>query len=166
MVEGQIVSFQRKFEGLVLFADPREEGRIRMNAYRVLLPTGKRKKSTYKLLGSSMTIPDHWWTKNPGAKKPAAAERKPPIERPHKNLTQTQEEVANLASDILLNGGEREDVNLLLTALLRHRVRRRSLSSDGTGQSGAKRQLVGQLPCGKVLPGPREALARKEAQIG
>ena len=59
-------------------------------------------------------------------KKPATAEHKTAVERPHKDLTQTQEEVADLASDILLNGGAREDVDLLLTALLRHRVRRMS----------------------------------------
>jgi thymidylate synthase ThyX len=50
----------------------------------------------------------------------------PAIERPHKDLTEIQEEIASLASDILLNGGAREDVDLMLTALLRHRVRRTS----------------------------------------
>jgi hypothetical protein len=39
------------------------------------------------------------------ARKPATAERKVAVERPHKDLTQIQEEVADLASDILLNGG-------------------------------------------------------------
>lgn len=59
-------------------------------------------------------------------KKPATAERKVVVERPHKDLTEVQEQVADLASDILLNGGAREDVDLLLTALLCHRVRRMS----------------------------------------
>jgi len=61
-------------------------------------------------------------------KKPATAERKTAVERPHKDLTEIQEQVADLASDILLNGGAREDVDPLLTALLRHRMRRMSFN--------------------------------------
>jgi hypothetical protein len=61
-------------------------------------------------------------------KKPAAAEPKTAVERPHKDLTEVQEQVADLASDILLNGGAREDVDLLLKALLRHRIRRMSFN--------------------------------------
>jgi hypothetical protein len=57
--------------------------------------------------------------------KKAAA---PPIERPHKDLTRIQEEVADLASDILLNGGTKEDVDSILTALLRHRYKRLSFA--------------------------------------
>jgi hypothetical protein len=61
-------------------------------------------------------------------KKPAAAERKTAIERPHKYLIRIQEEVADLASDILLNGGAQEDVDSILTALLRHRYKRLSFA--------------------------------------
>lgn len=66
------------------------------------------------------TMPKAKQTKTPPAASP---------ERPHKNLTQTQEELADLASDILLNGGAREDVDLLLTALLRHRLVRKSFAA-------------------------------------
>ena len=61
-------------------------------------------------------------------KKPATAERKTAVERPHKNLTQTQEEIADLASNMLLNGGARQDLDLLLTALARHQYRNMSFA--------------------------------------
>jgi hypothetical protein len=46
-------------------------------------------------------------------------------ERPHINLTETQEELCKLAADMLTEGGDREDVLLLLSALDRHQYRRR-----------------------------------------
>jgi len=61
-------------------------------------------------------------------KKPAPVERKTAVERPHKNLTQTQEWVADIASDILLNGGAREDLELVLGALARHHYRNQSFT--------------------------------------
>src|SRR3954451_22498969 len=62
--------------------------------------------------------------------KQATPERK--AERPYKNLSQVQEELADLASDILLNGGAREDVDMLLTALLRHERESKSHGRIGT----------------------------------
>src|SRR5579884_2723715 len=46
------------------------------------------------------------------------------LDRPHRDLTETEEEVADLASQMILYGGAREDVELLLTAVGRHRWRR------------------------------------------
>jgi len=63
-------------------------------------------------------------------KKPTPAERQAAVARPHKNLTQTQEQVADIASDILLNGGAREDVELVLEALGRHNYRNMSFSRE------------------------------------
>ena len=65
--------------------------------------------------------------------KPASAERKTAVERPHENLTQTQEQVADIASDILLNGGAREDLELVLGALARHHYRNMSFSRGPVG---------------------------------
>ncbi|MGA8029385.1 MAG: hypothetical protein WB992_19765 [Bryobacteraceae bacterium] len=67
------------------------------------------------------------------------AERKR-IERPHKGLTQIQEELCYLASDILLNGGAQKDVSLMLTALLRHDWRRRSYTRPT--EAGANAAVV------------------------
>jgi len=69
-------------------------------------------------------------------KKPAAIETRTAVERPHKNLTQIQEEVADIASDILLNGGARQDLELLLGALARHHYRNMSFSR-GRLESGS-----------------------------
>ena len=69
-------------------------------------------------------------------KKPATAERQAAVARPHKNLTQTQEQVADIASDILLNGGARQDLELLLGALARHHYRNQSFSR-GPLESGS-----------------------------
>ena len=66
-------------------------------------------------------------------KKPAPAERKTAVERPHKNLTQTQEQVADIASDILLNGGAREDIELVLGALARNHYRNMSFARGPVG---------------------------------
>lgn len=65
-------------------------------------------------------------TAEASTKKGATTERKPTMERPHKGLTQTQEEIADLASDIQLNGGARQDLIPILSGLLRHQRRRRS----------------------------------------
>lgn len=61
-------------------------------------------------------------------------------ERPHKTLTRTQEEMADLASDLLLNGGAYDDVNLLLTALLRHQYRRYSFGGRSEYNSPEKQE--------------------------
>lgn len=55
-----------------------------------------------------------------------AHQSKPAVERPHKGLTAIQEELADLASQIILYGGLRQDVELFLTALIRHQYRHRS----------------------------------------
>jgi hypothetical protein len=57
--------------------------------------------------------------------KPATRRR--PDEKPHKDLTSTQEEVAALASDIILNGGDRAEVIPFLAALQRYRFKRLSV---------------------------------------
>jgi hypothetical protein len=60
-------------------------------------------------------------------------------ERPHEGLTETQEQLAELATDMLLRGGARSDIDLLLGGLARHR-RRRLLSClrKGSGQQSEK----------------------------
>ena len=62
---------------------------------------------------------------------PKAKQTKTPpaiSERPHKNLSQSQEEIADICSDIVLNGGAREDVSTLLTILARHSYMHRSFA--------------------------------------
>jgi hypothetical protein len=49
---------------------------------------------------------------------------KPRAERPHKGLNPLQEELAGLVADMLLNGGVRGDVDLLLTAIDSHQCRK------------------------------------------
>lgn len=44
-------------------------------------------------------------------------------DRPHRRLTQTQEEIADPASQMILYGGAEEDVEMFLTAIARHRLR-------------------------------------------
>lgn len=67
-VDGQIVSFQRSVGELVLFADPREEGKIKIAAYRPVPLKGKQKKQKYETVGTDVSIPDRWWTKNTAAR--------------------------------------------------------------------------------------------------
>jgi hypothetical protein len=47
-----------------------------------------------------------------------------PKEKPHKNLTRIQEEVAELCSDLILTGGSPDDVMPFLAAAYRHKYRR------------------------------------------
>ena len=61
-------------------------------------------------------------TAAPAAKKQTA----PAPERPHKDLSPVQEEVADLASRILLNGGEREEVETFLRALALYQWKQKS----------------------------------------
>jgi hypothetical protein len=71
--------------------------------------------------------------KTPAAARSTQKHGQPPrAERPHKTLTKTQEEIADLASDLILNGGAHEDVDLMLTALLRHEYRRFSFGGRST----------------------------------
>jgi hypothetical protein len=65
------------------------------------------------------------------ARRRASAKTKAPSapegvnDRPHRELTRMQEEVADLASEMILNGGNREDVIPFLAALYRRRERNR-----------------------------------------
>jgi hypothetical protein len=77
-------------------------------------------------------------TAEPAAKKTTPPAHKAAAERPHKGLTQTQEEIADLASDILLNGGRREDLIPMLSGLLRHQRRRRSYTGPREYRSAEK----------------------------
>jgi hypothetical protein len=57
-------------------------------------------------------------------KKQAPPARRPPSVKPHRDLTPTQDEVADLASDLIMNGGSQQDLSLFLRALLRHEYRK------------------------------------------
>jgi hypothetical protein len=61
-------------------------------------------------------------TTTQNTKKQAPPARKPVSEKPQKDLTPAQEEVADLASDLLMNGGSQQDLDVLLTALFRLRI--------------------------------------------
>jgi hypothetical protein len=63
-------------------------------------------------------------------KKQAPPVHTPVSEKPHKNLTRIQEEVAELCSDLILSGGSRDDVLPFLAAAYRHKYRRFS-HADG-----------------------------------
>lgn len=66
-------------------------------------------------------------------KKHTPPVHKPVSEKPHKNLTRIQEEVAGLCSDLLLTGGSRDDVMPFLAAAYRHKFRRSSyVAGDAT----------------------------------
>lgn len=66
-------------------------------------------------------------------KKAAPAERMPAVERPHRDLPFVQEELADLCSQIILYGGSRQDLDLILTALGRHKYMNYSCSRKATG---------------------------------
>jgi hypothetical protein len=72
-------------------------------------------------------------------KKQAPLARKPTSVKPHRDLTPTQEEVADLASDLLINGGSQQDLYLLLTALFRHQYRKFSFAKEATEATVAAR---------------------------
>jgi hypothetical protein len=55
-------------------------------------------------------------------KKQAPPARRPTSVKPHRDLTPTQDEVADLPSDLIMNGGSEQDLNLFLRALLRHAI--------------------------------------------
>ena len=69
-------------------------------------------------------------TKNTAVQKREGVKPKVVAERPHKGLTETQEELAELASDMLMNGGARDDMDSLLFALDQHWYRRGYARSD------------------------------------
>ncbi len=58
--------------------------------------------------------------------RPAIEPAKPETEQiaPWRTLPEIQQEVAEVASDMIVNGGDQEDVGLLITAVLRHKWRR------------------------------------------
>jgi hypothetical protein len=58
------------------------------------------------------------------SKKQAPPARRPPSEKPQKDLTPTQEEIADLASDLIMNGGSRQDLDPFIRVLLRHQYRK------------------------------------------
>src|SRR5262249_55972472 len=60
-VEGQVVSFRLDSPPFVLFADPRQEGKIEIAAYRLELPKRKRGKPKWCRAGGTMSILDSWW---------------------------------------------------------------------------------------------------------
>jgi hypothetical protein len=72
-------------------------------------------------------------TTTPSPKKTVTTQRSTAVERPHRNLTRIQEEVADIASDILLYGGSRQDLDLILTALARHNYMHMSFARHQSG---------------------------------
>jgi hypothetical protein len=69
--DGQVVSFRRDYPPFVLLADPRQEGKIEVEAYQLEPPEAQRGKPQWRRVGSTMSIPDFWWRCDP-AKKFAA----------------------------------------------------------------------------------------------
>lgn len=59
-----------------------------------------------------------------------ALERRVLAGRPHKTLTSTQERVADLASRMILHGGDPEDIRILLIALARYESRIRCFNRE------------------------------------
>jgi hypothetical protein len=59
-------------------------------------------------------------------KKQAPAAPRPASAKPHRELTKTQAEIADLASRLIIEGGNREDVMPFLAALYRHQYRNMS----------------------------------------
>jgi hypothetical protein len=57
-------------------------------------------------------------------KKQALPARRPASEKPQRDLTPTQEEMADLASDLIMNGGSRQDLDPFVRVLLRHQSRK------------------------------------------
>lgn len=62
-------------------------------------------------------------------------------DRPHKGLTEEQETIAELASDMIMNGGAKEDVDLFLRAVGRHRYRLLLASFSQTGKPIAEADI-------------------------
>jgi hypothetical protein len=58
------------------------------------------------------------------SKKQAPPARKPASEKPQGDLTPTQEEMSDLASDLIMNGGSRQDLDPFIRVLLRHQFRK------------------------------------------
>jgi hypothetical protein len=71
-------------------------------------------------------------------KKRAIAQQGTAAKRPHKDLTRTQEEIADIASNILLYGGAQQDVDLILTALARHQYMHLSFAKHAKGDDLAE----------------------------
>jgi hypothetical protein len=64
------------------------------------------------------------------SKKQAPPVRRPTIEKPQRDLTPTQEEMADLASDLIMNGGSRQDLDPFVRVLLRHQFRKFICAQD------------------------------------
>jgi hypothetical protein len=66
-VEGQVVSYERQYANFVLFADPRHEGKIKIQVFRFVPATGKRgSKPKWHHTRPLRSIPDTWWKANAG----------------------------------------------------------------------------------------------------
>lgn len=78
IVDGQVLSFQRKRADFLLFADPRTEGKIEISAYRLVPSKRKRGKPLWGRVGS-WRIRDSWWMSDPqGRFEVFLAKRLPP----------------------------------------------------------------------------------------
>lgn len=88
------------------------------------------------------------------------------LSRPHKHLSATQEELADLASQMILDGGAQEDIELLLTALARHQYRNYSFNHLDGGLPDFARRCKERVPLvlARWNADLRQDWARKEVE--